>query len=401
MNVLLITQTLTKGGSERTVAKLSNLLAPIFNVYILIIDKSKPIDYPYAGQLLFFEDFKPGNKTGLWSKIKTFKAIKKKFAINTSISFLEGPNFNNILSRNGDKVLVSVRGHKSSFFKTKGLKWKAEEYAIKLLYNFSDAVVAASQGIAEDLVTNFNLKPAKVRAIPNFYEIPEIESQAQQRLPEYDFIFANCQVLVTSGRLSFSKGQNHLLKIFLNLKTQYPKLKLMILGDGELYEYLLKFAVEHNLKVYSWNDSVVPDESYDLFFLGFVSNPFAFISKSTVFVFTSYWEGFPNALAEAIVCNTPVISSDCLSGPREILFSNLSYTETVSYPLKSASGYLLPNLNVANGSELEEVYTIWQTSIASVLDSGRNSELLFTNEEFLQRFNKEKIGKMWIDLINE
>ena len=112
-------------------------------------------------------------------------------------------------------------------------------------------------------------------------------------------------MIINVGRLTKQKGQWQ-IRAFKKVKEEITNIKLIILGTGELEDYLNKLIGELNLEK-------------DVYFLGFQENPFKFISKSRIFVFPSLYEDFPNALVEAMACGIPVISSDCKSGPREIL----------------------------------------------------------------------------------
>ena len=84
---------------------------------------------------------------------------------------------------------------------------------------------------------------------------------------------------------------------------------MYIIGDGELREYLSGYIVDENMQ-----DNV--------FLLGKQTNPFKYLAQCDCFVFASNNEGFPNVLVEAMACGLPIISTDCKSGPREILAPN-------------------------------------------------------------------------------
>ena len=96
-----------------------------------------------------------------------------------------------------------------------------------------------------------------------------------------------------------------LLRAFARLRKQQPA-RLVILGEGKIKAALIALATELGIL----QDVALP---------GFVNNPLAWMSRSSVFVLSSVWEGFPGVLIEAMACGCPVVSTDCPSGPAEIL----------------------------------------------------------------------------------
>ena len=120
------------------------------------------------------------------------------------------------------------------------------------------------------------------------------------------FPSAGSPIFISAGRLTRQKDFPTLLKAFQIVKAQLPNAKLVILGDGEDRNELEKLAQE-----------LENQNSVDL--PGFVKNPFAMIARADAFILSSRWEGFGNVIVEALACGTPVISTDCPSGPAEIL----------------------------------------------------------------------------------
>jgi glycosyltransferase involved in cell wall biosynthesis len=84
-------------------------------------------------------------------------------------------------------------------------------------------------------------------------------------------------------------------------------------------------------------------QDFDVYFMGNVSNPFSFMSRASLFLFPSEWEGFPLAMVEAMIVGVPVLASDCRTGPREILCPRGTLT---GYDIQTAeftgAGVLLP-----------------------------------------------------------
>ena len=112
-------------------------------------------------------------------------------------------------------------------------------------------------------------------------------------------------MILAAGRLHVSKDFPTLLRAFSLVRKEIPS-RLVILGEGEKRKELEDLAQELGIR----KDHDLP---------GFVENPYKYMKHATVFVLSSQWEGFGNVLVEAMACGCPVISTDCPSGPREIL----------------------------------------------------------------------------------
>jgi len=176
---------------------------------------------------------------------------------------------------------------------------------MRRLYPKADRIVAVSQGVADDLITLLNLPTEKVTVIYNPIVTPELFERAQKPINHQWLERNRLPVILSVGRLTKQKDYPTLFRAF-SLVRQVRPAKLLILGEGEERENLERLAVELGIQ----NDVSMP---------GFVDNPFAFMSKASVFVLSSAWEGFGNVLVEALACGCPIVATDCRSGPREIL----------------------------------------------------------------------------------
>lgn len=387
-NVAILIPQLTGGGAERVASNLSVYLSENkYQKYVIVYDAEK-IDYTFKGELINLNTKAVPNLLG---KIKNFvkriyrlKKIKKQYNIHTTISLLSGPNVVNILARKDDKVIISVRNFLSK--SSSGFYGKLYKISVRLLYNKADVIVAVSEAIKKDLIQNFRLDQNKIKVIYNPYDIEKINELAKEEIEEkYKDIFKNPTV-ITVGRLSKQKGQWHLIRAFKKVKKEIPDVKLVIVGQGELEDYLIKLTVDLGLE-------------RDVYFLGFQKNPFKYIAKSTIYVFPSLYEGFPNALCEAMACGIPVIAADCKSGPREILAPNTSIdieAKTIDY---AEYGILVPVCdgimhNYNNKITREE--EMLSTSIVELL---KNQDLLreYSNRALnrVKDFSKENIMKIW------
>ena len=176
---------------------------------------------------------------------------------------------------------------------------------VKLLMPLADSAVANSHGAGEDLGRCVPKIAAKVQVVPNPVVTPELAKQAAMPLEHPWFGDTGVPVILSAGRLVPLKDHATLLRAFARVVSSQPA-RLVILGEGPERGNLLRLAEQLGIS-----------EHVDL--PGFKVNPFAYMSKATLMVHSSKYEGFPNVLVQAMACGTPVVSTDCDHGPREIL----------------------------------------------------------------------------------
>lgn len=174
------------------------------------------------------------------------------------------------------------------------------------LYRAADGIVAVSQAAAEDLCRFAALPAGRVQAIYNPFDLAHIRKLAAEALDHPWFLAGESPVVLAIGRLTEQKDFSCLIHAFARLHAQRP-MRLLILGEGELRGELEALAFACGLT------------SDDVQMPGFVSNPYAYLARCGVFVLSSRWEGLPGVLIEALACGAPVVSTDCPSGPGEIL----------------------------------------------------------------------------------
>ena len=176
---------------------------------------------------------------------------------------------------------------------------------IRLCYPWADAVVAVSKGAAEDLLRIVSLPEGKLHVIYNPVVTPAVFVKAEEPLDHPWFAPGEPPVILGVGRLTTQKDFPTLIRAFALVRKELPA-RLMILGEGRDRPKLEALVRELRLE----EDVAMP---------GFVDNPYKFMKRASVFVLSSKWEALPTALIEAMACGCPVVSTDCPSGPAEIL----------------------------------------------------------------------------------
>lgn len=186
-----------------------------------------------------------------------------------------------------------------------GFKDRMLPHLMRVLYPKADLVVAVSQGVADDLCASLGLATDRVQVIFNPVVRPGMAQEAAAPLDHPWFKPGEPPVVLGMGRLTEQKDFPNLIHAFALLRKQL-ECRLMILGEGELREELQDLVTTLGL-------------SASVSLPGFVDTPFAYMGRAAVFVLSSRWEGLPTVLIEAMACGTPVVSTDCPSGPWEIL----------------------------------------------------------------------------------
>ncbi len=186
--------------------------------------------------------------------------------------------------------------------------------ALKLLYPGADGRIAPAIGVAQDLVNITGLPRSKFQVIYNPVINPEILEKAKEPVDHPWFAPGELPVILAAGRLEKQKDFPTLIRAFAQVKQVQPS-RLVIFGVGSEQSQLEALVSELGLE----NDVALP---------GFVKNPYAYVTKSAMLALSSAWEGLPTFLIETMALGIPVVSTNCPSGPAEIL-DNGKYGELV------------------------------------------------------------------------
>jgi glycosyltransferase involved in cell wall biosynthesis len=212
-------------------------------------------------------------------------------------------------------------------FSTREFYWRMIAFMIKHFYQYFDAVLTPSKGNKRELQRMFGLR--NVHHLYNCIDIEKYRQNANELLaPTYATIFNDSFVFTNIGRLTEQKGQWHLIRVFSVVAAREPDAVLVIIGEGELKDQLCDLARRCGV-------------GKRVYFLGKQENVLPFLKASGCSVSTSLWESFGNVIVESLVTNTPIISTDCPSGPREILCPDLTIDVKIKYPYLGRHGILI------------------------------------------------------------
>ncbi|MBD1847854.1 glycosyltransferase [Cyanobacteria bacterium FACHB-63] len=177
--------------------------------------------------------------------------------------------------------------------------------AARLFYPWADEIVAVSHGVAEDLSRITRLKRDRIQVIYNPIILPELFTLAQEPIQHPWFQSGEPPIVLAVGRLHPQKDFPTLIRAFAQVR-RVRSARLAILGDGPERERLIELIESLGL-------------TEDVALLGFTQNPYAYMAKAAMLALSSEWEGLPTVLVEAMALGTPIVSTDCKSGPAEIL----------------------------------------------------------------------------------
>lgn len=210
------------------------------------------------------------------------------------------------LARSATRMFATVNTNMSR--ELAALKPNKRERHLDLLKRYfprNDGIIAVSHGVAADLSQLIGIPIGRISVAPNPTVTPELAQLAAAPLDHPWFAPGEPPVIVGMGRLEPQKDFPTLLRAFATLRRS-RRCRLVILGEGKQRERLLQAAKELGIHE-------------DVQFPGFAKNPYAYLARAALFVLSSAWEGSPNSLTEALALGTPLVSTDCPDGPREIL----------------------------------------------------------------------------------
>ena len=370
--IAISADSLANGGAEKIACNLANILSDENNVKFISFENK--IEYELNTRVkLVINKIKLKNKY-IRLLLYLFFARKASSDCDIVVSHMIRPNLVYcFLKIFFDFKLICV--HHSSFRRINNAFIKK---IVKYLYSKADAVICISSDMLNDYITQHKNKNgvlvynphdlARIKYLSNDINvIDKVNSQFDCNLNEISYY-------TVVGRIIPLKRIETIVESFQNITSD--NIKILIVGDGDP-KYIT--AIQGLIKSRNLKDKFV--------FVGHLSNPYAVIKKSKGVILCSESEGFPNILVEALCLGKPIIASDCISGPREILCINgkLGRNEII----KNEFGILYP---VGDALALAKAINYMNENHTTFIGSKIKSRV--------EEFNIMNIKKKYLSLIN-
>ncbi|MDA3896035.1 MAG: glycosyltransferase [Desulfobacteraceae bacterium] len=312
-NMCILINSLASGGGEKVALTLcEDYKRKGINITFVCLEKND--FYELNHPVYYLSDLTGLNEKAVMKFLSLFlfalrlKRLIKKENISVVQSHLYRANYVNVLAKYlGSTHKAQLVNHGIvSRYKDENFSGLINLWLIKRLYSKADQLIFPSKGMMHDL-NNLGEFNNAMQVINNPFDVNEILKLKDEPVIADEFVFdPNKKYLVAVGRLEKVKRFQDIIKAVDKLKQDGFDLDFLILGDGPETSNLQLLINYLNLQ-----------ESVHLF--GRVANPFKYISRSDILISASEYEGFSNVIVEAFISGTAVISSDCESGPREIL----------------------------------------------------------------------------------
>jgi glycosyltransferase involved in cell wall biosynthesis len=400
MKILIIVDSLKVGGGSDRVATIlgSALYDEGYEIsYLTLMDENPK--YKFKGDYYTLNEtdiYGENNLKRVFNLLKYSPKIKrlcKDLNIDTIISVGDPSNFQAVLSRwmFKNNVHIIITQHMSPDIH---LDSKIKVRLIKFFYPRADETVCVSKDMERILSESYGIQ--NTQTIYNMMDIEKNIELSMEELPEkYKILFnGNYFNFINVGRLNRQKGQWFLIRSFRKVVNQHNNARLFILGEG-----ILKKELENLINNLNLNENV--------FLLGVQENVFPFLKKSDCFIFSSLWEGLPMTLIEALSMNLPIISTDCKTGPREILCPEIDPKKEIKYPYFGNYAILtrtFPNeliFNNINKIPLNESEEKLANLMIRMIEDPHLNKNYSNGQIIAKNFDKDNIINIWNKLLKK
>ncbi|MCP4761577.1 MAG: glycosyltransferase [archaeon] len=354
--LMFVIYSMAGGGAEKVLLDIiSNLDEKSYRV-MLVLFNAEGILMEKIPQSIEVFDLKRKSKYSVFIIIFKLALLIRKLKPDNVIGFMHYANMITVLSArlSGIKTNLIITIH-NNIIAVLDRSWLGpiKFFLYKHTFNQANKVTVPSEGIKKMMVDDFQIKLNKIKTIPHPLLIDEITRLSNEDLEP---VFKDKNYILSVGRLTEQKGYKYLLKAFqiISVKNNYY---LIILGVGRDKQMLEELTNELNL-------------SNRVIFAGFQKNPYKFMKNSSLFVLSSLFESFGVVLSEAMICGTPIVSTDCPSGPGELInneVNGLLVTPCNVVELANAMDRVLNNENDARNFRAEGFKKAYSLNVNNII----------------------------------
>lgn len=390
------------GGAEGSFLRLARHLALEARVTIAVVGQAYSEAFvPGAAwtdlPVLRLDDDSPrggdwfGKTRRWWRMLGRLRSLKRQHDV--TISFMSGMNLLNALAGPRAGTIVSERGSKRhDIGMTARQRFLWTRLLDPLIYWRSGGVVAASEGLAHEIVTANPWAVSRVLAIEGTVQAAKLVDAADLPVEAELEPLMDCETVVAFGRLHVQKGFDVLLSAFSLVRAERPLARLLLIGAGPEEERLRDLLADLGLRVETAGAEA------DVILPGLRPDPLRYLRLGRVFVLPSRFEGLPNALIEALASGLDILASDCPWGPRSILSAGaLSYDGPApELPLTLTHGVLMPLPDAPNAVR------VWADEIARSLAKPPKPRPSRTDRfSAIARYDIGRTGPRWLDIAHQ
>ena len=313
LRISLFVPTLDGGGCELVMVRLARGLADRGHRIDLVLADATGYQSTEIDADLRVVDLRAGRPRIVTKTVALARYLRteRPDALVTADDVLGASVWARRLARAPTTVLIGVHTHLERQIVAAGAGARVRRVLVRQSYPRADRVVAVSDGVAANVAEMVGLAAADVAVVPNPAVPPHLDALAEER-PDHPWLQpGGPPVVLGAGRIARQKDFQTLVRAFARVHAVRPDARLVIIGGDQRSE------PDARTDLRALIDDLRLADVVDL--PGYVQNPYGWMAHAAVFALSSTYEGFGLVLAEAMATGVPLVSTDCLSGPREIL----------------------------------------------------------------------------------
>ncbi|KAF2333147.1 glycosyltransferase [Flavobacterium daemonense] len=394
MKIVLILTSIEVGTIEKVSYNLYKALSNINEVELHVVNlKSSEKDFYRFENLYNIKECRSGNFAvrQIYNLKKVYKLYKIKSLIKPDISITtqEAGTTINLLSFGSEKKIGIFH---APYYQSKSegkISFYFQFLSYKFLYSKLNAFFCVSKEIKNSISNKFSINDAKLRVVYNVHDFEEIRVKSEEQLPDEEEFLFDGKSIIYVGRFDANKAPNRLIESFYELKKCRKiddDVKLIFIGSGE-----------ENFENYLKNLVLKLDLYENVFFLGFKSNPYKYIKKSTILVSSSFSEGLPGVVIESIFLKTPVVTTNSSLGLWEILDCDNNYDFLLNDIYVANNGIITSNL-MESDSENKNIMALNKAIDILINDEKFYNQIKNNDFDFMKLLDEKKIVKNFFQI---